>query len=72
MRNDKMKKTAYLFEEIGRIDDRLLQEAMRFDCRTANTVKWRKILLIAATRDRGRHPHRRILRRARTGLWTAC
>ena len=49
MRNDKMKKTAYLFDEIGRIDDRLLQEAMQFDCRTANTVKWRKILLIAAT-----------------------
>lgn len=49
MRNDKMKKTAYLFDEIGRIDDRLLQEAMRFDCRTANTVKWRKVLLIAAT-----------------------
>lgn len=49
MRNDKMKKAAYLFEEIGRIDDRLLQEAMQFDCRTANTVKWRKVLLIAAT-----------------------
>ena len=49
MRNDKMKKAAYLFDEIGRIDDRLLQEAMQFDCRTANTVKWRKVLLIAAT-----------------------
>ena len=49
MNRDKMKKTAYLFDEIGRIDDRLLQEAMQFDCRTANTVKWRKVLLIAAT-----------------------
>lgn len=48
MRNDKMKKTAYLFDEIGRIDDRLLQEAMQMD-RRFHAVGWRRVMLIAAT-----------------------
>lgn len=48
MKNDKMKKTAYLFDEIGRIDDRLLQEAMQMD-RRSHAVGWRRVMLIAAT-----------------------
>lgn len=48
MKKSNMKKTVYLFNEIGRIDDRLLTEAMQY--RAANrSVSARKVLLLVAS-----------------------
>ncbi|MBQ9131468.1 MAG: hypothetical protein IJX62_03230 [Clostridia bacterium] len=47
MKISKMKKTVYLFDEIGRIDDRLLTEAMQYRAST-RSVGMRKMLLLVA------------------------